>query len=89
MFSLPHIPGTVLLKALEFPGEREREREREREKENVFCYVNEVTFGKPLGHLRVGAGCQEKQPCDWRVGTFSPTPWVNDLVNHAYVMKPP
>lgn len=31
-----------------------------------------VTFGS---HPRVGAGCQEKQPCEKRVGTFSPTPW--------------
>ena len=36
----------------------------------IFCSVNEVTFGK---HLRVGAGCQWSQPCDQRVGTFSPT----------------
>lgn len=31
-------------------------------------YVNEVTFGKPLSHLRMGAGCQGTQLC------VSPTP---------------
>lgn len=31
-----------------------------------------VTFGS---HPRVGAVCQEKRPCEQRVGTFSPTPW--------------
>ena len=39
----------------------------------VLCYVNEVNFGKPLGHLRIGAGCQGNEPCDWKIGTFSPT----------------
>lgn len=38
-------------------------------KEGVFCYVNEVTFGKQLS-LR--AGCQWSQLCDEKVGTFSP-----------------
>lgn len=28
---------------------------------DVFCYANEVTFGK---HLRMGAGCQQDQPGD-------------------------
>lgn len=32
--------------------------------EGVFCYVGEVTFRKPLGHLRMGAGCQWGQPWD-------------------------
>ena len=36
-------PGTELLKLLELSGK------------GIFCYVNEVTFGK---HLRMGAGCQ-------------------------------
>ena len=29
----------------------------------IFCYVNEVTFGK---HLRMGAGCWGNQTCDYR-----------------------
>lgn len=56
----------------------------------VSCYVNKVNLD-----LRTRAGCQEKQPCDWRVGTFGPTsrpaggekgwrmnrpPMANDLV---------
>ena len=32
--------------------------------EGVLCYVNEVTFGKPLGTLRIGAGCLGNQHCD-------------------------
>lgn len=36
----------------------------------VFCFVNEVTFGR---HLRVGTVCQWTQPCDEKVRTFSPT----------------
>lgn len=28
----------------------------------VFCYVDEVIFGKPLGNLRMGSGCQGNQP---------------------------
>lgn len=63
----------------------------------VFCYENEVT-------LRMGAGRQEKEPGNWEIGTFSPTPtsrvwkgagdWLNrsplvgDLINCDYVMKP-
>ena len=31
---------------------------------DAFCYVNEVTFGKSLGNLRVGAGCQGNEPSD-------------------------
>lgn len=30
---------------------------------SIFSYVNEVTFGKPLSHLRMGASCQGNQPC--------------------------
>lgn len=33
----------------------------------VFCYANEVMFGK---HPRVGAGCQGNHPCGWRVGSL-------------------
>lgn len=68
---------------------------------DVSCYINEVTFGP---HLRLGSVCQENRPCDWRVGTLSPSPshlvgeeriWrlnqlpvANDLISHGYVMKP-
>ena len=41
--------------------------------QGVFCYLSEVTFGKPQVHLRMGAGCQGDQPRDYRVGNFSPT----------------
>ena len=35
----------------------------------VYCYVNDITFGKPLGNLRMGgAHSQENQPA------FNPTP---------------
>lgn len=35
----------------------------------ITCYVDEVNFSL---HLRMGSpGCQENQPYDWRVGTFS------------------
>ena len=27
----------------------------------AFCYVNKITFEKPLGNLRMEAGCQGKQ----------------------------
>lgn len=37
---------------------------------DVFCYINEVTFGK---HLRKGAVSQGHQPWNWTVGTFSST----------------
>ena len=54
--------------------------------------------------LRMEAGCQGTQSNDQRVGTFSFTPrtlergqglevelitMANDLINHAYVTKPP
>lgn len=54
-------------------------------------------------HLRMGVGCQENQPCDQRVGTFSLThglqggergwnlnqsPTANELIDHAYVVRP-
>lgn len=62
-----------------------------------LVYVNKGDFWTPP---RVGAGWQEKQPCDQRTGTFSPTPGppgsgeglevdqlpkTNDLVNHDYL----
>ena len=60
----------------------------------VSCYVNGVAFGK---QLRMGAGCQENQPWDYRVGAFTPTrpgagdgvqmAAVNDLISHACVTK--
>ena len=29
--------------------------------EGILCYVNEVTFGKLVGNLTVGVGCQENR----------------------------
>ena len=29
--------------------------------QGVFCYVNDVTFGKPLGNPRMGSGYQWSQ----------------------------
>ena len=59
----------------------------------VLCCQNEVTFGK---HLRSGAGCQENQQHDQRIGTLSPTFWsfnqlsvASDLVRRVCVRKPP
>ena len=67
---------------------------------SVFV-INKVTSGK---HLRIGGGCLEGQPCDYRVRAFSPTHWplgrgkggrlnqlpeVNDLINHTCIMKLP
>ena len=43
--------------------------------QGVFCYVNWVTFRMPWNHLRMGAGCQGNELCDWRTGTFSTTLW--------------
>ena len=39
-----------------------------------LCYVNKAAFGKPSGHLRMQAGCLEKQSCAERVRTLSPNP---------------
>lgn len=39
-----------------------------------LCYVNKAAFGKPSGHLRMRAGCLEKQYCAERVRTLSPNP---------------
>ena len=36
----------------------------------IFCDVSEVTFGKPLGSLRMVTGCQGNQTPDERVGTW-------------------
>lgn len=54
--------GTELLKLREFISDESDK--------GVFCYVNEITYGF---HLGMGPGCQEIQPCDWRVGNFSIT----------------
>ena len=37
-----------------------------------LCYVNKAAFGKPSGHLRMRAGCLEKQSCAERVRTQAP-----------------
>ena len=61
----------------------------------VFCYVIGLTL-EP--HLRMGAGCQENQPCDQKTETFLPAldlqerDWgwrLNHLIDHVYVMMPP
>ncbi|XP_044889538.1 uncharacterized protein LOC111561763 [Felis catus] len=36
--------------------------------------VNTIFSLKKWRHRRSGTGCQENQPCDWRLGTFNPTP---------------
>ena len=41
--------GTELLKSLEFPNQVIK---------GVFRYANEVKFGKSMGPIRMGAGCQ-------------------------------
>lgn len=50
VFGHQPVPGSQLLKHLPFPMQRVTEVSRN-------C-VTEVTFGKPLGKLRMGAGCQ-------------------------------
>ena len=40
----------------------------EESNKSVFCYVNKVTSGKPLGNLRLGSGYQWSQPRDWEAG---------------------
>ena len=62
-----------------------------------------MTFEKPLGNLRMGAGCQDNQPGDERVELSVPpptsdrrekawelnqSPMANELINHANVIKP-
>ena len=58
------IPDSQLSKPLEFPKPVKIDK-------GVFS-INEGTFGK---QLRRGAHCQWSQPCDWRVGIFSPISW--------------
>ena len=84
------VPGSQLPNSWNFP--------KWWELKGVSFLVDEVTFGK---HLRVGAGCQWRQPCDEMVGTFGPSPrprgpggWLqspmaNDLINRTYAIKPP
>lgn len=50
------IPGTDLLKPMRFP----------------VIKAMQLTFGKPSGNKKIRAGCQGNQPCEDRVGTFSP-----------------
>ena len=91
VFDLVPISGTEFLKPLEF-----------RECWDDFCYV--VTEVVPWKHLRMGPGCQGNQLIVWRIGTVIPISWppgrekgwrlghwpmTNDLIKHAYVMKPP
>ena len=45
----------------------------------MSCVVNEVTFGKPSGNLRMLAGCQGNQPCDQTAGTFRIQPSTKPL----------
>ena len=67
----------------------------------IFCYVNDVTFGKLIG---MEAGCQWSQLCDKRVGIFilyqdiwgGERGWrfnqlavTSDSGNHEYVTKSP
>jgi len=40
----------------------------------VFSYFDEMTCGKPLGNLRMGAGCQENQPRDAGLDRLVPPP---------------
>ena len=59
-----------------------------------------MTFGRPLGHLRMGPG---EPTMSLEVGTFSPvsdlregtgdeenqSPMANEVISRAYVMKSP
>lgn len=62
IFGLPPIPGTAILKPLEFPVMRVTK---------VF-FVTSMTW--LLDHLGMGTGCQGNQP-EIEFGTFNPTPW--------------
>lgn len=68
---------------------------------DVFCHVNEATFGPCV---RMKAGCQGNQSSDKRVGTsvslpdlrggemdwrLNQFPVANGLISHDYVMKLP
>ena len=70
----------------------------------VSCHINEVTFGKPLGHLRRGLVARRTNfvvrgfqlsvlPPDVQGGErgwrLNQLSMANDLINHVYVMKPP
>lgn len=66
VFGLSPPSGTELLKPLVLPTIK----------------VNRVSFvmlmkGLSGMCLKMGTGYQEKQPGDWRVGTFSPTLWTS------------
>lgn len=67
---------------------------------DIFCYVNEAAFRKPIDSLEWGAGCQLNQPLDFKVGNFNPTSGrgegleiesanADNLVNHDHVAKSP
>lgn len=86
------LPGKELLKALEFSKYGEHR--------DVFCYVNEVTFG---GHLKMGMvingakqvirGLEISVPLPiLKVGErgrgLNQSPMANVLVNHDTVEKP-
>lgn len=58
--SLSTVPGKELLTLLEFPMVRAI-------KVSLFMLMRWQA-------LRMGPGCQWSQACNWRVGTFSPTP---------------
>ena len=85
------VSGTELPKSQEFPVIRPIK----------MSFANEVTFGN---HLKMGAGCPQSQPCDYRVGAFNLStdlwgaegdwtlnqlPMADSLTNRAYVMKLP
>ena len=71
---------------------------------HAWFYADEITFGKPLGHLLMGAGFWGNQPCDERMefpaqspsytetlrrGEVLESPMGIDLVNHTYGKEPP
>ena len=74
------VPGTELLKPLEFPVVRDIK---------VF-FVNET---KPLGNLRMGLDYLLVPFTDLqggkKGGRLSLKSVASDLINHAYVMNPP
>ena len=63
---------------------------KEKNKKAVFCFVNEVTFGKPLGILKMGTCCQQFSVplllgrCGVEVESVT-----SDLIKQASVIKPP
>ena len=87
------ISATELLKPSECPVMRVIK--------NIFCYVNEVFWGP---HLRMGLVAKETKhvirglalsfqtPNLWggeRSWRLNQSPVANELINHAYVTKPP